>query len=143
MIVPQWGWYVPNRYAYVLSLCIYGLSRWNNASAGAARPQWVLHGVSGFGIVSVSVAWTRACLQCRWHVLNGCNMFSASVACPSWVWYALRGGTISPVGVSMASIGVFMASVSVAWPLCIWHVRSSTCENTSVRHLLGTSGHPN
>ena len=48
-----------------------------------------------------------ACLQCRWHVLSGCSMF---VACPPWVWYILSEGAMSPVGVSMASICVFMAS---------------------------------
>ena len=87
------------------------------ASVGVAWPKWVWHDVSGFGVVLVGVAWT----QWVWHVLSGCSMF---VACLPWVWYILSEGAMSPVGVSMASICVFMAcksSVGVSRPEWVLH----------------------
>ena len=62
IVTPQCGWHVHRRCAYVLSLCVYGLSRCGNASVccmasvGVTMPQCVWHGLSGCGLASVGVA---------------------------------------------------------------------------------------
>ena len=90
MVNPQCGWHVYCRCAYVLSLCVYGISRcgsvWHglsrcgNASVCVAWSQWVWTGLNWCGINSVGVAW------CQW-VWRGL----VCVAWPQWVWHGVSG----------------------------------------------------
>ena len=79
------------------------------ASVGVSRPECVLHGFNGCGIPSVEVALPHC-------ILSGCSMFSVSVACP----------LLSSVGVPYFKWVCLCPQygLSVAWPLCVWHVRS-------------------
>ena len=81
MIVPQSGWYVPNGYAYVLSWCIYGLSRYDNASVGVKWLQYVWQGLSGCCMVSVVLAWLQSVWHGHGHVFSVGGMSSMGVAC--------------------------------------------------------------
>ena len=51
--------------------------------------------------------------QWVWNCFIGCVYDSLGEACRQWVtlwvWYVLSGGGTFPMGVSVASVGVFMA----------------------------------
>ena len=63
---------------------------------GVAWPQWVWYGLVGVGWLSgcVIALWPQVVTwhELMWHVLSWCGK---------------------------ASVGVFMASVGVAWPVCV------------------------
>ena len=101
-------------------------------SLGMTWPHWVWHSFGGCGIGSVGVEWFHcvcecvACPQLVWHAISVSCMYSVLIACTQCLKhvlsgcgmssvYVLSGGAMSQVYMSMATVGVSMASVGVAW----------------------------